>query len=83
MQDVPLVRALAEARSTLDLVFRLVPDVDFSILMEEGVMRGAVDSIDRARPLWTSHFGLRGPFFPLDRLVFAYLLHSLIIVYSI
>jgi len=70
MQDEALVRVWAEARSTLDLVFRVVPSVDFSILMEEGVLGGVVDSLDRARPHWERHFGPRGPFFPLDRLVF-------------
>ena len=66
MQNLPLIRAVAEARTTL---------IEVLPVPQEGpggsrAVRMAVEALDRVRPAWEAHFGAEGPAFPLDRLVY-------------
>jgi hypothetical protein len=69
MQDLPLIRAVAEVRVAL---MEAMP-----VLQEgpggprtRGEVQKALEALDRVRPAWEAHFGVEGLAFPLDRLVY-------------
>jgi len=68
MQDVPLLLAIAGTREVLTEALPVIQEGPGGVRTRGAVLM-AVDALDRARPVWESHFGAHGPAFSLDRLV--------------
>jgi len=68
MQDVPLLLTIAGTMEVLTEALPVIQEGPGGVRTRGAVLM-AVDALDRARPVWESHFGAHGPAFSLDRLV--------------
>jgi len=69
MQNAPLLLAIAGTREVLMEALPVIQE-GLGGVRTRGAVLMAVDALDRACPVWESHFGAQGPAFSLDRLVY-------------